>query len=166
MKGLVRDHKKRYRSNVRILSHFAKSGMILLLLTLRYDIVNAEDAIDLMKPGAVIKGFSVPRFNEEGKTIAQLHGESAKVLDRDNILLQKIDYRTTITNQSFFRFEAENGVFNRKTEFLTSKKHVHFYRDNLKISGVGLVWNLKNSQCHLKSNVVMTIQNMNKGFTQ
>ena len=123
-----------------------------------------ESAIDLTEPGAVIKGFNVPRFNPEGQTIGQLHGESAQILDRTNILLQNIRYEITATNQPYFRFEAENGVFNRKTEYLTSKKRVHFYRNNFKISGTGLVWSLRESQCKLKSNVVMTIQNMEQGL--
>ena len=162
MRCVASCHKKRYQRN--FLFRFAGNGILLLsVFLLMNSSLKSEDTFDLIKSGGVIKGFSVPRFNEEGKTIAQLHGESAEILDQDNILLQKINYQTTITNVSFFRFEAESGVFNRKTEFLTSKKRVRFYRDNLKITGVGLVWNLKNSQCHLKSNVVMTIENMNKG---
>ncbi|MBX7157884.1 MAG: hypothetical protein K1X66_05820 [Verrucomicrobiae bacterium] len=119
-----------------------------------------------MTPGSVIKGFKIPRFNEKGETIAQLSGESAKIMDSERILIQDMRYETLEKHKPHFQFEAESGIFHRKAEILTSKKRVHFYRDNLKINGTGLVWNLKNNQCRMASNVVMLIQNMEQGLTQ
>lgn len=145
---------------------FSKGWLLLSSLMLCHLSVVGESAMDLTEPGAVIKGFSIPRFDNKGQTIAQLHGESAKIIDSSNILLQNIRYEVTTTNQPYFKFETESGVFNRKTEYLTSKKRVHFYRSNFKISGTGLIWSLKESQCQLKSNVVMRIQNMEKGLTK
>lgn len=125
-----------------------------------------DSAMSLMTPGSVIKGFKIPRFNDKGEAIAQLSGESAKILDRERILIQNIRYATMEKNKPHFQFAAESGVFHRKAEVLTSKKRVQFSRDNLKINGTGMVWNLKNNQCRMNSNVVMLIQNMEQGLTQ
>lgn len=165
MSCLVRLFKKMwYQKSIK--NRLCKCWFLFLSLALSSFFVVGESAMDLTEPGAVIKGFNIPRFNSKGEVIAQLHGDSAVIIDRDNILLQNIRYEVTMTNQPYFKFETESGVYNRKTEHLTSKKRVHFYRNNFKISGTGLTWNLRESQCQLKSNVVMKIQNMEKGLTE
>lgn len=112
--------------------------------------------LQLLPPGSVIKGISLPRY-EKHRVTSLLRAGSLKVLDRRTVELKDIDVSLYMDSDITTRLRAAGAVYNFTTLRAETNGAVSVEDPRFTASGQGVVFSTENRRGILKGPVRTTI---------
>jgi hypothetical protein len=89
----------------------------------------------------VLGNFSMPLVSEEGVSLGVVHGESAKILNENNVEIIKVDATISIPGfLNVWKMKTSQCIFKKKEQRILTDQAATFETLGLTIHGVGLKW--------------------------
>ncbi len=121
---------------------------------------------ELARPGAAVKGFSVPDFDATGALRGRLTGITAVMVDDHTLKVQGIRYQQMTNGRVLVGIEVPECLFDQRTQTVTTHEFVKVERQGVSISGRGFFWSVPHQRGSIQSNVVMVIHDIEKGLVK
>jgi len=107
--------------------------------------------------GQAVKGFRLPEYDEQGRLVQELRGETATFLPEGIIRLTGLQIEFFREGQVSARVQSPECAFDRERQRAASKEHIRIVAEQAVLTGDGFAWNGENKQFQIFKNAKLTM---------
>ena len=107
--------------------------------------------------GSTVKGFRLPEYDEQGRLVQELRGETATFLPEGIIRLTGLQIEFFREGQVSARVQSPECAFDRERQRAASKEHIRIVAEQAVLTGDGFAWNGENKQFQIFKNAKLTM---------
>ena len=107
--------------------------------------------------GQVVKGFRLPEYDEEGRLVQQLYGETATFLEDGIIQLTGLKIEVFSRGEVAARIYSPECAYDPDRKRAASKEHIRIITEQAVLTGDGFAWNGTNEQFQIFKNAKVTL---------
>lgn len=104
-----------------------------------------------------VTGFRLPEYDEEGRLVQDLQGETAVFLPDDIIQLTGLKIEFFREGEVSARVFSPECAFDRTRQRAASKEHIRIVTEQAVLTGDGFAWNGENKQFQIFKNAQLTM---------
>lgn len=121
-------------------------------------LMTVSAAVAQFEPGMTVTGFRVPRYDEDGRLEAILHGDRATAVSEHVVDITNLRIETLSDNEIDMRAMAPLCRFNQQTGVATSESDIRITRNNVVITGQGFRWDAATAKFEIHRNARVVIR--------